>query len=259
MNPHLNIAINIVRKLGKNIIFAFDQLSLKKMSNQEVEEYICFVKKKCFLEAKTIINKLYPDHKIILNSDDLIDYNVFAWIINLIDCEINFKKGLQEISLSIAILYKNCINNSVIYDPFNNNLFVATKNEGAKLNGKRIRVSNNFLIEHSLININFFHLNNYIYYCKYVRFLLLNGASLRTSGSLSLSLAYFASGIYDGYINFNVLKSDYNSIYACKLLVREAGGYISNFSGGDHIYNNILSFCPKLYVKLLKLFNNITK
>jgi myo-inositol-1(or 4)-monophosphatase len=159
--------------------------------------------------------------------------------------------------LSIAILYKNDINNSVIYDPFENNIFTASKNEGAKLNGKRIRVSNKDFIDQSLINVNFYNLNNYIYYCEYIRNLLFNGAILRSCSSLSLSLAYVASGIYDGYINVSVSKYDHNSIFASKLLIYESGGYISNFTGDDIIYDNILSASPKLYIKLLKLFNNV--
>ncbi|QQG46917.1 MAG: hypothetical protein HYZ30_00545 [Candidatus Azosocius agrarius] len=259
MNPHLNTAINMIRKFGKNVVIAFDQLCIKKLLDREADLYIKFVKDKCISEIQVIINKLYPNHKIISNYEDLIDYNTFSWIINIIDNEINFKKGIQEISLSISVLYKDCVNDSVIYNPFENNLFIASKNGGAKLNGKRIKVLNNSCLKNSLINVNFFDITNYIHYCKYIRLLLSEGVILRSNMSLSSSLTYVASGIYDGYINFNILKNEYNSIFASKLLIYEAGGYISDFTGEDLMYNNVLCAGPKLYIKLLQLFNNVIK
>lgn len=257
MSPHLNTAVSIIRKLGKNILIAFNQLNIKTMVDEEIDLYIKFMRDQCIIETKMIINKLYPNHKIIFDYNELIDYNSFCWIIGIFDNDVNIKKGLHEISLSIAIIYKNCVNDCVIYDIFKNNIFTASKNAGAKLNGKRIKVSNHCFIEHSLININFFNSVNYMYYCKYIRNLLFYGAVLRTTGSLSLSLAYVAAGIYDGYICTDISKMENNFIFANKLLICESGGYISNILGEDTIKNNILSANPKLYIKLLKLLNNV--
>jgi myo-inositol-1(or 4)-monophosphatase len=130
-------------------------------------------------------------------------------------------------------LYENNVaTHAVVYDPFKEELFYASRGEGAYLNDERIRVTKSNGLEHALIGTGFpfrhpQHLDCYLDTFKAIH---LQTAGIRRAGSAALDLAYVAAGRLDGFWEIGLNNWD---MAAGALLVKEAGGFIGDFSGRD--------------------------
>ena len=149
------------------------------------------------------------------------------------------------------------ITQAVIYDPNRNDLFTATKGQGAYLNQRRMRVSNKSKLKESILGTgfpfrDFQHLPVYL---KIFEEVVRGTSGVRRPGSAALDLAYVAAGWFDGFFEINLSKWD---IAAGGLLVTEAGGIVSDFSEKDGWLEsgNIVATNPKIYDPLIKIIQS---
>jgi myo-inositol-1(or 4)-monophosphatase len=191
----------------------------------------------------------YPTHGFLgEESGSTSHQSDFIWIIDPLDGTTNFLHGFPQYCVSIALQHKGEITQAVIYDPSRNDLYTATKGRGAFLNDKRIRVSKCDKLQESLIGTgfpfrDFKHLDTYL---SMFKSMLQKTSGLRRPGSAALDLAYVANGSLDGFWEIGLSPWD---IAAGGLLVREAGGIISNLNGKEGWLQsgNILAASPKIY------------
>jgi myo-inositol-1(or 4)-monophosphatase len=156
----------------------------------------------------------------------------YNWIIDPLDGTTNFIHGIPTFSVSIALQCDNELVLGVVYEINRDECFSAWKNGGAYLNNKRISVSKAPTIENTLLATGFpFHdFANMEPYLNVLRVLMQKCHGIRRIGSAAIDLAYVASGRFDGYFEFNLNAYD---VAAGIVLVREAGGHIFDFKGGD--------------------------
>lgn len=254
MNPLLNIASRAALISSNYMMRCLEQLEkpflLKK--NQQIKNYI----------EQIIINTIqisYPYHNIISQNTNLKNYSndEYTWIISVLDGENNFIHKLPMFSISIAVKYKDRIEHGLIYDPNKNEMFTASRNQGTKLNGKRIRVKEELNLKNSLISLslNDFEINNK----KYNMYKILNSINnlfdIRCLGSTSLSLAYLSTGRISGY--FAQHLNEYE-IAAGSIIAKESGCYISDYNNeGDYLKNkNIVGANPKLFPYIIEIIRN---
>lgn len=154
----------------------------------------------------------------------------YRWIIDPLDGTVNFLHGLPQSCVSIAVESGGVLLAGGVYDPFRDELFLARRGKGATLNGKRIGVSGRHQLRRSLLMTGFpyDHQERAAFYLSYVEAFLRNSMDIRRLGSAALDLAWVACGRIDGYWEFNLNPWD---IAAGWLLVQEAGGRVSDFSG----------------------------
>jgi myo-inositol-1(or 4)-monophosphatase len=164
---------------------------------------------------------------LIKGSDD-----DFQWIIDPLDGTTNFIKGIPHFAVSIALQYKGRLDQAVIFDPIRGELFTASRGNGAQLNGHRIRASQAKELGSTVLATAFpFKAKESMkeYMSSFSKIFAQCG-DVRRGGSAALDMAYVAAGRFDGYWERGIKPWD---IAAGELLVRESGGLVTDFSGGN--------------------------
>lgn len=157
----------------------------------------------------------------------------FNWIIDPIDGTTNFIHGVFPFSISIALMEGSELVSGVIYDPLHGECFSASKEESALLNGEPIHVSTRPLLSDSLLATGFPY-NDFSLlepYMSSMRELMASTHGIRRLGSAAMDLAFVACGRYDGFWEYHLKPWD---VAAGTLIIRQAGGQVSDFYGGDH-------------------------
>ncbi|MCA0404290.1 MAG: inositol monophosphatase [Proteobacteria bacterium] len=254
MQPLLNIAITAARTAGDIIVRHMEQLDRIKITAKSAEEYFTEVDVKAEQAIINTIHKAYPDHGIIAEESGV--YNEDAeqvWIIDPLDGTTNYMHGFPCFSVSIALRIKNRIEHAVVFDPLRHECFSASRGRGAQLNDRRIRVSKQTQLSNALLGTGFPFKNKRLAELYLPTFNALVGqcAGFRRTGSAALDLAYVASGRLDGLWEFGLRPWD---IAAGLLIVKEAGGMVSDMQGGEDYMKkgDIVAATPKVFKTLLQ-------
>lgn len=255
MQPILTIAINAARNASKTILRSIGRLDSQQISEKAKNDFVTEVDKAAEREIVSVIRKSYPNHTIIGEEGGTQEgEDIFTWIIDPLDGTTNYIHGIPHFCISIAIQYKGKIEHGVIYDPIRNELFVASRGEGARLNDRRIRVSNNSKLERSLIGTGFpfRHPHNIPLYLRLFENILPAAGGIRRAGSAALDLAYVAAGRFDGFWELGLREWD---MAAGSLMIKEAGGLVSDLFGEENFFHtgNIIAGNPKIFKYLLQI------
>lgn len=177
------------------------------------------------------IRKRFPDHGILAEEGHLLKGNSsYRWIIDPLDGTTNYTHGFPFFCVSIGLELEGEMLMGVVYDPLRSELFFAERGRGATLNGKPIRASSRSTLSKSLLVTGFSYdvrLSSENNMDNFVRFSL-RAQGVRRTGSAAMDLAYVACGRFDGFWELKLNPWD---VAAGSLLVREAGGEMSIFSG----------------------------
>jgi len=257
MHPTLNIAVKAARRAGSIITRASEDIGSLTINDKGFNDFVTEVDLASEKEIIRVLKASYPDHAFLGEESGLSHQADNVWIIDPLDGTTNFLHGFPQYCVSIALEQKGEITQAVIYDPNRNDLFTATKGQGAYLNQKRMRVSNKSKLKESILGTgfpfrDFQHLPVYLEIFEDV----VRGTSgVRRPGSAALDLAYVAAGWFDGFFEINLSKWD---IAAGGLLVTEAGGIVSDFSEKDGWLEsgNIVATTPKIYDPLIKIIQS---
>ncbi|MEH6638759.1 MAG: inositol monophosphatase family protein [Porticoccaceae bacterium] len=258
MEPMLSIALQAARAAGVQIVRASDRLDRIKVEAKGQHDYVSEVDR----DAESIIiehlRKAYPDHSIVSE-----EFGAQAgrdtdseWLIDPLDGTTNFIRGIPHYAVSIAFRYKGRLEHAVVYDPIKREEFTASRGKGAFLNGQRIRVSGRIARAGALfatgIPFSSKPFDNIDPYLACMKDLADDSSGIRRMGAASLDLAYVAAGRYDAFWEMYLQPWD---IAAGVLLVREAGGMVSDFQGGDNYLDNghIVASTPRLFKPTLSI------
>jgi myo-inositol-1(or 4)-monophosphatase len=175
-----------------------------------------------------------------------------TWIIDPIDGTANFARGVPRFCISIAGVLGREYDTGVVYDPIHDELFTARVGGGAHLNGKPIRVSDVTDMRRATIELGWSSRRDNVPYVKMVAEVLEMGAVPCRLGSGTLGIAYVAAGRCDGYAELHINAWD---AAAALLIVREAGGRINDFLGGEGLTkgNPVLAATPGLWDELVRI------
>ena len=204
------------------------------------------------------LGKAYPEHRFLCEESGLSgnEDSDYTWVIDPLDGTSNFLRGIPHYAISIACLHRGKVEHAVVYDPVRREEFIASRGRGAQLNGHRIRVGD----RHELIECLFGtgvpflgHCEEHLdWYTQSLAAITSRSMGVRRAGAASLDLAYIAAGRLDGFWEMGLNEWD---IAAGALLVREAGGLITDLSGGEGWYDsgNVVCANSKLMRQMLPL------
>ena len=155
-----------------------------------------------------------------------------TWIVDPLDGTTNFLHGIPQFAISIALQREGVIVAGVVYNPANDELYVAERGKGAFLNDHRLRVAGRKRLDECVIACGLPHIGRGDHELSRAEMEQLQPkvAGLRRFGAASLDMAFVAAGRLDGYWERNLKPWD---IAAGLILVREAGGHVTGIEGGD--------------------------
>lgn len=258
MHPMINIAVRASRAAGNTIMRALEHLDSVAITEKSHNDFVTEVDKLAEQEIIQAIRKVYPNHGILAEESGRSGNDDYTWIIDPLDGTTNFMHGFPHFAVSIGIQYKNKIEHGVIYDPVKQELFTASRGTGARLNERRLRVSPRKTLEGSLLGTGFPFKYQHLLspYLDTLQELSPLAAGIRRAGSAALDLAYVAAGRLDGFWEIGLSPWD---IAAGSLLIKEAGGLISDFNGAENYFQtgNIITANPKIFKAMVQLIQPI--
>lgn len=197
------------------------------------------------------LHQAFPDHGFLGEESGDSGSGDYRWIIDPIDGTLNFSRGYPHFCISIALAYGDEPVTAVVLDPVRNELFSASANGGAWLNGSPLQVSNCTALEHALLGVVFPKPGSPLLagFLPVMTRALNVAGGVRRSGSMVLDLAYVAAGRLDGFWELGMKPWD---IAAGALLVREAGGWVASLDGEESLLNarSLLACTPGLREQL---------
>jgi myo-inositol-1(or 4)-monophosphatase len=255
----LNTALDAADKAGRYLRETFHQRPEIKFKG-EIDLVTERDKKSQDIIYSIIKNKF--DNHSFLGEEDLVEKRDtdLLWLIDPIDGTTNYAHSIPFFAVSIAFLEQGTPKVGVVYNPLLNELFFAVKDQGAFLNKKRIQVSGQQKLTNSLLSTGFPYdlrkskinnldnFNNFIYKVR----------GIRRCGAAAIDLAYVAAGRFDGFWELKLHPWD---TAAALLLVQEAGGTITDFSGNpfDPFMKECLASNGHIHQQMLDILNLQTK
>lgn len=257
----LKTAITAARLAGDIILKNFGRLSAGDIQAKQDFDFVTKVDKWSEAIIMQTIRDKFPSH-VFLAEETLKQEagSNYRWIIDPLDGTTNYIHSYPMFSVSIALEYKGEIIVGVVFDPLKDELFHAVKDSGSFLNNKQIYASDTVLLAKSLIATGFpFRKKEMIdLYLDAFRTIFEGVSDIRRAGSAALDLSYIAAGRCEGFFELNLSPWD---IAAGSLLIKEAGGVITDFGGGENYLTtgNIIGGNEHIHNEILKIIKQIFK
>src|ERR1051325_1469335 len=176
------------------------------------------------------------------------------WIVDPLDGTTNFLHGIPHFAISIALERDGEIIAGVVYEPTRDEMYWAEKGAGAYLNDRRLRVSARRQLAEAVVGTGmpFRERGNQPVYVAILGAVMAATSGVRRFGAAALDLAYVAAGRFDGFWEFGLQPWD---VAAGMLLVREAGGFVSDLAGGQTMMTSgdVLAANDRLHLPLAAL------
>jgi myo-inositol-1(or 4)-monophosphatase len=224
---------NLAMETGSFILNEQKRFSSENIQAKGIHNYVTYVDTASEERLVTGLKILLPEAGFIVEEGTTQTRGErFNWIIDPLDGTTNFIHGLPPYAISIALTDKDEIVLGIVYEITFNECFYALKGSPAYLNGHEIRVSQTDKVSKSLIATgfpytNFDRIEPFMYSMK---FFMKNSHGLRRLGSAATDMAYVACGRFEAFYEYGLNPWD---IAAAALIIRQAGGRICDFSGGD--------------------------
>jgi len=232
--PAVNVAVRAARAAGQIILRYMNRLDGLAVVEKQRMDFASEVDRAAEAEIIRELKRAFPGHAILAEESGASGKGKHVWVIDPLDGTHNYLRGFPHFCVSIGMLENGEPMHAVIYDPLRDELFTASRGDGAYLNDRRIRVSSRPDLGGALLATGFpyrqrAHLDAQL---DMTRALLADAEDIRRTGSAALDLAYVASGRLDGY--FEIGLKPWDMAAGC-LLVREAGGRYCDFVGREGI------------------------
>lgn len=240
MKQELNlekIVRQVVEVSGLVSIYLKEEIGLLKRESIEtkgIHNFVTYVDRTSEEKIVAALNLILPQAGIIAEEmGDVKRQKRYNWVIDPLDGTTNYIHGLPLYSISIALLDYDEVILGVVHEVNLNECFYAWKGSPAFLNGNRIMVSQSQKLNDSLIATGFpYHDYSMMeLYLKAFGHLMRVSHGLRRLGSAAVDLAYVACGRFDGFYEYGLNLWD---VAAGQLIVKQAGGEISDFKGGKN-------------------------
>ena len=258
MHEILKVAISAARAGGDIIKCSANKLDNLNVEQKSLHDYVSEVDRNSENAIRETILSAFPEHQIIGEEYGTFGDNTnVQWVIDPLDGTTNFLRAIPHYAVSIGVIVGATLEHAVVFDPAKNELYRASRGQGAFLNDTRIQVSNIESARGGLYSTgvpfggdNLAEVDSFT--ATMLDLLSIETSGLRRLGAAALDLAYVAAGRYDGFWEAKLKVWD---IAAGALLVEEAGGTVSDLHGRNQFLasGDIVAASPKAHSELVKI------
>jgi len=253
-HPTLNIAINAAHIAGDLMRQELHKVASIPVTQKARHDYVTEIDRASEQQIVREIKRFHPDHAILGEEGGEQGESEFVWVIDPLDGTSNYLHGMPHFGISIALQVKGRTEHAVVYDPMRDEMFSASRGSGAHLNNTRIRVSARTSLDNAIVATAFpFRQRGMMsVYTGIFSDVYKKIEDIRRYGSAALDLAWVAAGRMDAFFEIGLKPWD---VAAGALIVREAGGVVSDFDGNDAVENShsILAAPYKLMTPLRQI------
>jgi myo-inositol-1(or 4)-monophosphatase len=256
LTPFLAAAVDAARAAGEVIREGARNRAALVIERKNVNDFVSAVDKRAEAVIIESLRSRFPAHAVKAEESGEAGRSSHTWLIDPLDGTTNFLHGFPHYCVSIALRVDELVAVGVVFDPANGRLFTATRGAGAFLDGERIRVTGRAGLHEAVVGTglpfkDWHYLDDYL---GSLREIMQRCGGVRRPGAAALDLAYVAAGWTDGFWEKGLNAWD---VGAGSLLVEEAGGPVSTFSGSASFLDSgqIIAGTPGVHAALLDVLH----
>jgi myo-inositol-1(or 4)-monophosphatase len=235
----LNVMVQAAMKAGRSLSRDFGEVQNLQVSMKGPGDYVSQADRKAEEIVFAELSKARPGYAFLMEERGVVEGEdaQHRWIVDPLDGTTNFLHGIPIFSVSIALERQGQVVAGVIYNPAMDELYTAERGGGAFMNDRRLRVAGRAKLTDAVIGCGVPHLGRGQHgnFLIELRNVMAEVSGVRRLGSAALDLAYVAAGRMDGFWETGLSSWD---IAAGILLVREAGGFVSDMDGAQGMLDN---------------------
>lgn len=232
-SANINVMVRAADKAARQLRRDFGEVENLQVSRKGPADFVSAADLRAEKILREELSRARPDYGFLMEESGRsggADEQEHRWIVDPLDGTTNFLHGLPHFAISIALEQRGELVAGVIYDPIKDETFHAERGAGAFLNDRRVRVSSRRNLPDALIATGtpYKGHGDHAQFLVEVEAVMAEVAGIRRWGAAALDLAYVAAGRYDGFWERDLSSWD---VAAGIVLVREAGGYVSQVDG----------------------------
>jgi myo-inositol-1(or 4)-monophosphatase len=262
MSPdgYLAIAVSAAQLGGEVLRRYFGALSPGEITEKARNDWVSAADRASEAAITTYLGERTPELGVLAEEGGATGTGGSRWVVDPLDGTLNFVRGFPHFAVSVALVEEGRSRVGAVYDPMRDEMFTASRGEGAFRNGNALRVTGRQGLEGAFVTTGFpFRVHRYLdTYLSIFREVFLRVSALRRPGAAALDLAHTAAGIFDGFFEFCLSPWD---IAAGALIVEEAGGVVTNLEGGYEIFahGNVVAATPGVHRGLLEVISSLCR
>jgi myo-inositol-1(or 4)-monophosphatase len=233
----LNVMTAAARKAGRSLKRDYGEVENLQVSMKGPADFVSAADRRAEEILHAELTKARPGYGFLGEEGGRRDGDdkSHCWIVDPLDGTTNFLHGIPQFAISIALERDGVIVAGVVYNPANEELFIAERGKGAFLNEQRLRVAARRRLSDAVVACGVPHIGrgDLALFRTELAVVQEKVAGLRRFGAAALDLAWVAGGRFDAFWERDLSPWD---MAAGILMVREAGGFVSDLDGGDSIF-----------------------
>jgi myo-inositol-1(or 4)-monophosphatase len=258
----INVMVKAARRAGRSLKRDLGEVENLQVSLKGPANFVTLADRRAEEMLHSDLTKARPGYGFIGEEGGtrIGDDKSHTWIVDPLDGTTNFLHGIPQFAISIGLQREGTMIAGLIYNPANEELYIAERGKGAFLNDQRLRVAGRRKLSESVIACGLPHIGRGNHDLSRLEMIEIQDkvAGLRRFGAASLDMAFIASGRLDGYWERNLQPWD---LAAGQIIVREAGGIVSGIEGDDDPLKTGSVICGNefIHAELVKLLKPLGK
>ena len=234
--PLMTVMIQAVRKAGRALVRDFGEVENLQVSAKGPANFVSAADRKAEEILYTELSRARPGFSFLMEERGRVEGTDSSneWVVDPLDGTTNFLHGIPLFAVSVGLVRNGVPFAGVIFNPVTDELYAAEKGQGAYFNDRRLRVAGRRKLADCVVSCGLPHLGrgNHGRFNRELAAVQTQVAGLRRTGAASLDLAWVASGRFDAFWERDLSPWD---MAAGMILIREAGGYVSDLDGDDKV------------------------
>lgn len=238
LSPLLTVMTDVASRAGRSLNRDFRDVEHLQVSRKGPADFVSMADHKAEKIIHERLSEARPGYGFLMEEGGEIPGTdkSHRWIVDPLDGTLNFLHGMPHFAISIALEREGELVAGVIYNPATDEMFHAEKGRGAWLADRRLRVGKRKHFDEGVFatGMPFLGRKGHATFLKELHQVMPHTAGIRRMGSAALDMAWVAAGRYDGFWERGLNPWD---IAAGIVLVKEAGGFVSEIEGGEDMLN----------------------